>query len=219
MGVAKWKPRIVIMRTDNYNVFSWLSNWKAKTCTSSRILRALIDYLIEKKIEIIPRFGRSGRDFSCDHLARADEQGIGGWAKITNMQSVGLPNAWYTLVDSWKPGVEIINLERFDIPRTLRSSGRTLIGCKWRPGGYGFVTALGKVGGTCYVAEPIHSRVQKPMPSCAERNGEPVHLMCGMVWSDFELGDFSFEVQRVSRGMKWLWIPSLFAKQTTSNFR
>ena len=101
-------PRIIIMRTDNYNVFDWLSNRKAKIDTASRLLRALADYLIGRKIGLIPRFVWSGRNFTCDHLSRTEEQGIADWARIMNMQPVEFPETRYALVDSWGPEVEFL---------------------------------------------------------------------------------------------------------------
>ena len=107
--------RIIILRTDNYNVFDRHSNWKEKMGTSSRMLRALIDYLIKWQIEIIPRFVRRGHNFSRDHLSRTDEQGISDWALNMGMTTVSLPDSWFELVDSWKPEVQVSELDRFDL--------------------------------------------------------------------------------------------------------
>ena len=164
-----------------------------------RLLRALIDYLIERHIEIIPRFVRSGRNFSRYHLSRADAKGSPDWARIANTQQVGIHEARFALVDSWEPEVEFLELGRFDIPRTLRSWERMAIGCEWRPGGYGFAAALGKIGGKCFSEEPLHSRVQKQMVSWPEWNGESIDLMCGMVWAEYELADFAFSIQKSNR--------------------
>ena len=58
-----------------------------------------------------------------------------------------------------------------------------------------------KIGGVRYAEEPHNSRVQAQMVSCPERNGGKIDLMCGAVWSDFELGDFAFSVQKK---MSWI---------------
>ena len=110
-GVRDAASRAIILCTDNYNVFAWLSKWKAKMGTSSRLLRALIDYLIEHNIEIIPRYVRSGHNFSRDHLSRTDDKGISDWDQVMNMHAAQLPPAWYSLVDAWNPEVELLNLD------------------------------------------------------------------------------------------------------------
>ena len=171
---------------------------RQKWGTSSRLLRALLDYMTKWKIEIIPRYVRSGRNFPCDHLSRTDEQGIAIWARNMGTTSVDFPGAWFELVDSWKPEAEFLDLERFDKQRTLRSRGRTLVGCEWRPSGYGFVAAVAKCGGVCYLHGPSHDRIQQRMQSCPEWNGEVIDIMCGMVWTEFELSDFADSAQLIN---------------------
>lgn len=144
-------------------------NWKAKVGPSIRLLRALTDYLIEWQIEIIPTFVRSGRNFSRDHLPRKDEQGIAERARIMNMKPAEIHESWFTLVDSWKREVEFLDLDRFATQRTLRSFGRRIIGCEWRPGTYGFSASLGTIGGKCFCEEPLHSNAQRQMATYLSR--------------------------------------------------
>ena len=206
-GMRNGHPRIIIRCTDNYNVFAWLTKWKAKIGTSSRLLRSLIDYLIEHGIEIIPRFVRSGHNFSCDHLSRTDEYGIGKWAKTMNMKPMGLPNAWYTLVDSWRPEVDFLNLERADIPRTLRSWGKVFVGCEWRPSGYSFASAVETIGGICYVDDPAHPVARGKIGVCTQWDGQLIDVLCGMAWSDFEMEDFPNAIKRINPGYAILITP------------
>ena len=70
---------VIITRADNCNVFSRVSNWKAKVGTASRLLRPFSDYLVEWAIEIIPRYVRSGRNFSRDRLSLTGDHWVSEW--------------------------------------------------------------------------------------------------------------------------------------------
>ena len=71
-----------------------------------RLLWALIGYLAEWRIEIIPRFVRIGRNIPCDRLSGTDGQGVADWARIMGAKPVNFPDAWLLLADSRNREVE-----------------------------------------------------------------------------------------------------------------
>ena len=67
------------------------------------MLQALIDYLIEHVIGIIPRYVRSGHNFACDYLSRTDEDGIREWGERMKMTQRKLPDSCHRFCGKWKP--------------------------------------------------------------------------------------------------------------------
>ena len=84
---------IWIVCTDNINVSEWLKSRKAENGRAIRMMQAIIDYLIDQGVEIIPRYVQRGRSFACGLLSRTDEEGIKGWIERMGMRRVGLPNS------------------------------------------------------------------------------------------------------------------------------
>ena len=64
---------ILIICTGNLDVFELLKGRKAKACCSNRMLQALTDYLIDRGVEVIRRYVKSGRNppaISCRERGR-----------------------------------------------------------------------------------------------------------------------------------------------------
>ena len=131
-GIKDSASRILIICTDNLNLFEWLKLWKAKTGCANRMLQALIDYLIEHGIEIVPRYVRSGHSFSCDFLSRADANGIKEWSVRMEMTQRQLPKQWKQFCNKWKPVKNCEGPKPISSESTLRSYSKHVSGCEWR---------------------------------------------------------------------------------------
>ena len=117
------RKRTMIICADNANVFSWLNKWRSKSGTANIILKALIDFMIDAEVEIIPRYVRSEHNLAADYLTRCAEQNIAEWAKANLMQRVWIPKTWFKLVGRWKPEVDFSMLTRCDITSLLEKTG------------------------------------------------------------------------------------------------
>ena len=96
IAVSSWcirngAQRIMIICTDNMNVFSWLSKWRAKSYTDNAVRKALIDFLIEAGIEIAPRYVRIDHNAAADYLARCTDGDVIKWAVEQGVKQIGLP--------------------------------------------------------------------------------------------------------------------------------
>ena len=141
-GMKATTSRILIVCADNLNVSHWLQNSGAKSGTAGRTLQALAGYLIENKIEVIPRYVRIGRNFSCDHLSRTDEEGIQYWSQCNHMTRVVLPSFWNTFCEQLEPGADFVSGDSCDIRSYLREHGRGLTRCERRTSAYTFVACI-----------------------------------------------------------------------------
>ena len=119
--------RILIVCADNLNVFHWLQNWKAKSGTACRTLQALVDYLVDNQVEVIPRYVRSGHNFPCGHLSRADEDGIGNWGICNHMTRVSSPDDWGAFCEQWKPEIDLFSQLSLDIRHHLQEHNSELV--------------------------------------------------------------------------------------------
>ena len=189
------KKRTLIVCTDNMNVFSWLNKWRAKSGTANTLLKALIDFLAEKGIEIIPRYVRSEDNIAADYLTRCTDGNILEWAEQNKMQRIWMPKEWFGMVDKWKPEVDFSMLVRFDIPLVLERAGSRIVCCEWRPSVYGLSALVEKYGGNALVYEPPHSSVLTAIKSVTEWANETVILLGGMVWGEYEMVDFVFAIE------------------------
>ena len=113
------RKRTMIVCADNANVFSWLNKWRSKSGTAHIILKALIDFLIDAEVEIIPRYVRSEHNLAADYLTRCTEPNITEWANANLMRRVWMPKSWFKLVDRWKPEIDFPMLIRWDITSLL----------------------------------------------------------------------------------------------------
>ena len=202
IAVLSWcrrdgKTRILIVCTDNLNVFAWLSNWKAKSSTANTILKALIDHLVESGVEIIPRYVRSDHNMAADFLSRCTGEEALEWEKQNDMQRVELPQGWFELTERWRPEVDFYMLTRFQIPDVIENYGSKLTACEWRPAVYGLASILDKCGSRSYVFEPPHSVVLRAMKSATEWAKETITLFGGMVWSEYEMIDFIYALEEI----------------------
>ena len=187
----------MIVCTDNMNVVAWLSNWEAKSSTSNTILKALIDYLVETGVEIIPRYVRSDRNVAADLLSRCIDGEAPEWAEQNDMKRIWLPQEWVKLAERWQQEVDFSMLVRFEIPDVIGSYGSKLTACEWRPSVYGLASILDKCGSRSYVYEPPHSAVLRAMKSVVEWANETITLFGGIVWSEYEMIDFAYALEEI----------------------
>ena len=209
-GLRDGVERILIVRADNLNVFHWSQNWKAKSGTACRMLQALVDYMVTNRIEVIPRYVRSGHNFSGDHLSRTDEEGIQHWGTCNHMARVFLPDGWETFCEQWEPEIDFSPMSVIDIPSYIREHRKEVTCCEWRPSCFTFVACTRRLGINCFVHEPDHAIVYQQLGDCTEWNGQHVDLMCGMVWADLELSDFFHGVCHLRPSASVAITPSTF---------
>ena len=69
-GIRQGYHRIVLVCADNLDVFRWLESGKIKTGTTCGILKRLHTRCVERGVQIIPRYIRSGNNLSADGLTR-----------------------------------------------------------------------------------------------------------------------------------------------------
>ena len=84
-------------------------------------LKALIDFLVEDEVEIIPRYVRSEHSLAADYLTRCTEPNIAEWDEANLMQRVWMPKAWFKIVDRWKHEIDFSMMIRWDIPKLLET--------------------------------------------------------------------------------------------------
>ena len=155
------------------------------------MLQAVVDYLIENQVGIIPRYVRIGRNVSRDHLSRTDGEGIRHWGLCNHIKRVSVPSVWNAFCEQWKPEVDFNTNGAMGIRLSLQEHGRNLVCCAWRPSCYTFAACVRRYQGRCYVHEPGHADVQKQMGECPDWNGHYLDLLRGLVWDDVEINDFS----------------------------
>ena len=189
--------RILIVCADNMNVSEWLSGWRAKTGCSNRMLQSMIDYLIEEGVGIIPRYVRSGRNFSCDFLSRASDNDVLEWSKRMRMKRMELPAKWRKYCDH-RMQREYSELGRhIDIMRVLREDGPDISACEWRPTAYTFVRACQQLHCKVFVHEPDHLGISTQMGKVVCWNQQHIDILLGMCWADHELSDFAYSVAQI----------------------
>ena len=196
-GMNGRAPRILIICTDNMNAFEWLTGWRAKVGCANRMLQALIDFLIEKGIEIIPRYVRSGRDFSCDFLPRSDATQIDAWETRMKMERCDLPVGWRRFCEKWTPGEDRKQGVQIDLKRALREDGSNISACGWRPASYAFVRACREYGCKVFIHEPDHYGLGGQIGEVLHRNQQHIDILMGMAWTDLELSDFAHSVAQI----------------------
>ena len=118
--------RIMIICADNMNVFYWLSKWRSESCTANTILKALIDFLVEAGVEIIPRYVRSDRNAAADFLTRCTGKNVTEWDEKNGMLRIWLPKDWMGLVERWKPEINFTMILRVRIPEVIEEFGHKL---------------------------------------------------------------------------------------------
>ena len=209
-GIRNNESRILIICTDNLNVFEWLKSWKAKSGCANRMLQALIDFLIEKGIEIVPRYVRSGHNFPCDHLSRTDDKGIKEWSYRMNMTKRNLPHEWGDFCAKRQVGKCEDLPVRVDYKSTLRSFSRRLPACEWRPACYTFVALCQRLGIQISKHEPDHPALETQVKDVLRWNQHHVDILVGMVWTDTELIDFSHGVGQICPGAAVAIAPHAF---------
>ena len=101
------------------------------------------------------------------------------------------------LVDNWKHEVDFTTLIRFRIPDFSGLSGYKLTCCEWRQSVYGIESIIDKCGRRSYVYEPPHSAVLHAMKSATEWANETITVFGGMVWSEYEMVDFAYDIEEV----------------------
>ena len=196
-GKEDSSARILIVCTDNMNVFEWLSGWRAKAGCANRMLQALVDYLVEEGIEIIPRYVRSGRNFSCDFLSRANEGDIDEWSHRMGMTRRDLPKQWRKFSDKWMPQERLEQGDQIDIRRILREDGHGISACEWRPAAYTFVRACQQYQCETFLHEPDHYGLATQIGQVPYWNQHHVDILVGMAWADAELSDFAYSVAQI----------------------
>ena len=83
--------RIVIVGTDDQNVFSWMRKGNARVGRSRRILTAFPIWCIHRGIEVIPFYLRSHHNSSADLITRANAEGLSAWEARQEMARAKLP--------------------------------------------------------------------------------------------------------------------------------
>ena len=86
--------RIVILGTDNRNVFSWIRKGKARVGRSRRMLAAFLLWCLRNDIEVIPFYMRTNRNLSADFITRSDAHGLEKWQKRMQMERDTVPWWW-----------------------------------------------------------------------------------------------------------------------------
>ena len=85
---------MVIVATDNLDVFPWLRKGKARVGRVRRMLTAFLLWCIHYGIDVIPFYIRSHRNLSADMITRANEETLTALALRHDMVRVKLPWWW-----------------------------------------------------------------------------------------------------------------------------
>ena len=98
-GVILWagicgEKRVIVVGTDNSNVFSWLRRGKARVGKARRMLTAFLLWTVKYDIEIIPFFLRTHHNLSADLITRCDDPALTAWMNRFGMTRVSVPWWW-----------------------------------------------------------------------------------------------------------------------------
>ena len=98
-GVILWagicgEKRVIVVGTDNANVFSWLRRGKARVGKARRMLTAFLLWTVKYNIEIIPFFLRTHHNLSADLITRCNDPELGEWMNLFSMTRVSVPWWW-----------------------------------------------------------------------------------------------------------------------------
>ena len=102
-GVVLWanvtgEQRILVVGTDNANVFSWLRRGKARIGRARRILTAFLLWTVKHGIEVIPYYLRTHHNLSADLLTRCTDEEMRSWMNTFGMRRVAVPWWWENFV-------------------------------------------------------------------------------------------------------------------------
>ena len=100
-GVRRKSPRIAAVCADNRNVPHWLEYGKVKPGDTCKISKRLLTWCVQKGVEIIPRFVRSGRNLSADGLTRWPAQECEEWRVGRNLTHRDIPGEWTDWEREW----------------------------------------------------------------------------------------------------------------------
>ena len=98
-GVILWagicgEKRVIVVGTDNANVFSWLRRGKARVGKARRMLTYFLLWAVKYDIEIAPYFLRTHRNLSADQITRCSDAELTEWMNRFEMTRVSAPWWW-----------------------------------------------------------------------------------------------------------------------------
>ena len=114
-GICRGMPRIVVLCTDNLNVFQWLDTSKSRGLANCPLLRLLLRLCIEVGVGIIPRYIRSLHRISADGLTRWSQYECEQWMYAHGMHRVELPELWLKWETEWEKRAECPPLNAFEL--------------------------------------------------------------------------------------------------------
>ena len=88
------ESRVIVVGTDNANVFSWPRLGKARVGKARRALPAFLLWWVKYNIEILPYFIRTRHNLSADYSTRCLESELRDWANRFQMTQVAVPRCW-----------------------------------------------------------------------------------------------------------------------------
>ena len=193
-------PRNIILRTDNRNVSHWFRKGRATHGKANRILKAVMDFIIKRKIEVTSQYLRSAHNISADGLTRWAEDDILDWLHYHRMEQVDVPPEWLRAID--------VAGNDLDGPQRAAAIRGNMIGflkgshnkvCEWRPGRFATAGLLADWGAPCWVygiTQPIVFSLVEGYVKQRTPWGD-ISVLIGCAYSQLEINDFKRDVTHV----------------------
>ena len=87
-------PRIISLCADNIDVFQRFESAKSHGKVASKLLRRILLWCIENRVEITPRYVRSAHNVSADGLTRWSQYECDQWLFGNEIQTDDMPELW-----------------------------------------------------------------------------------------------------------------------------
>ena len=191
-GVEDGSHRIIILRTDNINVFQLFESAKSHGEVASKFPRCILRWCIEHQVEVIPRYVRSAHNVSADGLARWSQYECDQWRFDNNIQTIDTHELWDKWEQEWGQWADSPILNTFGIIGPMLGFYKTyrMRVVEWRPHLYVTTRILDEGSIPSAYTEIVNRRASAQLPDAeAEYMGGDSFLFIGTGVTRSELED------------------------------
>ena len=200
-GLRGTRSRIVILCTDNINVFQWLDSAKSHGLVTSPLLRLLLQWCIEMGVEIIPHYIRSAHNVAADSLTRWSQYECEQWAIREGFQFADLPELWLKWELEWTHRAEAPSLSTFELLAPLYDfyqSYRVRV-VEWRSHLHGTSRILSEQGIPSQCMDIQNRVIFQNLPDIVtEYTYGDVFLLIGNGGCKMDMDDFKLQIDQLS---------------------